>query len=68
MSGSKVLLTYKRKRPSSNDLPQEDGSHYTHSEANKGTSLSKRDMQGHLIDENASEDYETKTAVRLYII
>lgn len=68
MSCSRVLLTYKRKRHARNDHLQEDGGLNSPSEANKGTCLSKPDMQVHLIDENASEDYETKTVVRLYKI
>ncbi|XP_062003976.1 uncharacterized protein LOC133721391 [Rosa rugosa] len=69
MSGSKVLLTYKRKRHSRNDLLQEDGCHNSPSDANEDTYLSRPDMQVHLIDENASEEYETKTTVcRLCVV
>ncbi|XP_050381866.1 uncharacterized protein LOC126798844 isoform X2 [Argentina anserina] len=68
MSSRKVLFTYKRKRHSRNNLPQEDGGN-SHSQANKGTYLSKPDMQVHLIGGNASEDHETKTAVcRLCVV
>lgn len=65
MSGSRVLLTYKRKRHSRNGLVQENGGHNSPSVAPEDTSLSRPDMQLHSIDKNASEDNETNTAVML---
>ncbi|PQQ14859.1 protein CHROMATIN REMODELING 4-like [Prunus yedoensis var. nudiflora] len=64
MSGSKVLLTYKRKRQSRTDPVQGHECHNSLFVAPDDTSLSKPpDLQVHLIDKRSSEHYNRNSAV-----
>ncbi|KAM1308514.1 hypothetical protein EV1_010771 [Malus domestica] len=58
MSGTKVLLTYKRKRRSRKALEEGHDCHNSLFVAPSDTSLSREDLQLHLIDKCAPEDYD----------
>ena len=63
--GSKVLLTYKRKRQSRTDPVQGHECRNSLFVAPDDTSLSKPpDLQVHLIDKRSSENYNRNSAVR----
>ncbi|CAL2242395.1 unnamed protein product [Prunus armeniaca] len=65
MSGSKVLLTYKRTRQSRTDPVWGHECHDSLFVAPDDTSLNKPpDLQVHLIDKRSSEHYNRNSAVR----
>lgn len=66
MAATKVLLTYKRKRPSSKGLVQghECYDSLSVAVAPGDTSISRPDLQLCLSDTRASEDYNGNSAVR----